>query len=62
MARALAESFFQLCKRESIRCRTYLTREAARQDVCDDFEMFDNPKRKHGNKGMLSPAEFRTSP
>lgn len=31
---AVAESFFQLLKRERIRRRTYLTREAARQDVC----------------------------
>jgi hypothetical protein len=33
MARAVAESFFQLLKRERTRRRTYLTREAARQDV-----------------------------
>ena len=32
---AVAESFFQLLKRERIRRRTYLTREAARQDVFD---------------------------
>jgi putative transposase len=31
MARAVAESFFQLLKRERIRRRTYMTREAARQ-------------------------------
>ena len=55
-----AESFFQLLKRERIRRRTYLTREAARQDVFDYIEMFYNPKRKHTNNGMLSPVEFET--
>jgi putative transposase len=57
---AVAESFFQLLKRERIRRRTYLTREAARQDVFDYIEMFYNPKRKHTNNGMLSPVYFET--
>ena len=47
-----------LLKRERIRCRTYRTREDARQDVFDYIEMFYNPKRKHARNGMLSPAEF----
>ena len=55
---AVAESFFQLLKRERIRRRTYPTREAARQDVFDYIEMFYNPKRKHTNNGMLSPVDF----
>lgn len=55
---AVAESFFQLLKRERIRRRTYLTREAARQDVFDYTEMFCNPKPKHTNNGMLSPVDF----
>lgn len=55
---AVAESFFNLLKREGIRRRTYRTREDARQDVFDYIEMFYNPKRKHAKKGMLSPAEF----
>jgi putative transposase len=50
---AVAESFFQLLKRERIQRRTYLTREAARQDVFEYIEMFYNPKRKHTNNGML---------
>jgi putative transposase len=54
---AVAESFFQLFKRERIRRRTYLTRNAARQDVFDYIEMFYNPKRKHTNNGMLSPVD-----
>ena len=60
MARAVAESFFQLLTRERIRRRTYLTREAARQDVFDYIEMLHNPKRKHANKGLRSPVDFET--
>ncbi len=55
---AVAESFFQLLKRERIRRKTYATRKEARQDVFDYIEFFYNPKRKHGNNGMLSPIEF----
>jgi putative transposase len=51
---AVAESFFNLLKRERIRRRTYKTREQARQDIFDDIEMFYNPKRKHARNGMLS--------
>lgn len=58
---AVAESFFQLLKRERIRRRTYLTREAARQDMFEYIEMFYNPRRKHTNNGMLSPVVFETS-
>ena len=36
------------------------TRDAARQDVFDYIEMFDNPKLKHTNNGMLSPVDFET--
>ena len=54
----LPESFFQLLKREQIRRRTYLTRNAARQDVLDYIEMFSNPTRKHTNNGMLSPVDY----
>jgi len=55
---AVAESFFQLLKRERIRRKTYATRKLARQDVFDYIEFFYNPKRKHGKCGMLSPIEF----
>ena len=57
---AVAESFFNLLKRERIRRRTYKTRVEARQDVFDYIEMFYNPKRKHARNGMLSPVEFET--
>ena len=55
---ALAESCFQLLKRERIRRRTYPTRDDARQDVFEYIELFCNPKRKHTNNGMLSPDDF----
>lgn len=55
---AVAESFFQLLKRERIRRKTYATRDAARQDVFNYIEMFYNTKRKHTNNGMLSPVDF----
>jgi putative transposase len=55
---AVAESFFHLLKTERIRRKTYKTRELARQDVFDYIEMFYNPKRKHGNNGMLSPINY----
>ncbi|WP_375372142.1 MULTISPECIES: IS3 family transposase [Pseudooceanicola] len=55
---AVAESFFNLLKRERVRRRTYRTREEARRDVFDYIEMFYNPKRKHARNGMLSPVHF----
>lgn len=55
---AVAESFFQLLKRERIRRRTYLTREEAKQDVFDYIEMFYNPKRRHSNNDRLSPVNY----
>lgn len=55
---AVAESFFNLLKRERIRRRTYPTREEARLDVFDYIEMFNKPKRMYAKNGMLSPVEF----
>lgn len=55
---AVAESFFQLLKRERIRRKTYSTREEARADVFDYIEMFYNPKRRHSSAMQLSPVEF----
>lgn len=55
---AVAESFFNLLKRERIRKKVYQTRAEARQDVFDYIEMFYNPTRKHARNGMLSPVEF----
>lgn len=55
---AVAESFFQLLKRERIKRRTYKSREEARRDIFDYIEMFYNPVRRHGYVGNLSPVEF----
>jgi putative transposase len=55
---AVAESFFQLIKRERIRRKTYTTRAQAREDVFDYIEMFYNPKRRHGFNENLSPVNF----
>lgn len=55
---AVAESFFQLLKRERIRRRIYADREEARRDVFDYIEMFYNPKRCHSYVDGLSPVQF----
>lgn len=55
---AVAESFFQLLKRERIKRKVYTTREDARSDVFDYIEMFYNVKRRHGFNNQLSPVEF----
>ncbi|MCR3984537.1 IS3 family transposase [Aeromonas caviae] len=54
---AVAESFFQLLKRERIRRKIYADREEARRDVFDYIEMFYNPKRRHSFNNGLSPVE-----
>ena len=46
---AVAESFFQLLKRERIKRTTYHDREETRRDIFDYIEMFYNPKRRHGS-------------
>jgi putative transposase len=55
---AVAESFFQLLKRERIRRHIYSTREAARSDVFNYIEMFYNTRRRHGFNNQLSPVEY----
>ena len=55
---AVADSFFQLLKREKVRRRKYRTREETRRDVFEYIELFYNPKRKHMNNGMLSPVDL----
>jgi putative transposase len=55
---AVAESFFQLLKREREKRKIYLTREQASSDVFDYIEMFYNSKRRHGSNEGLSPVEF----
>jgi putative transposase len=55
---AVAESFFQLLKRERIKRKVYRDRETARRDIFDYIEMFYNPVRRHGYNGGISPVEF----
>ena len=55
---AVAESFFQLLKRERVKRRIYLSRAQARADVFDYIEMFYNPKRRHSYNDGLSPVEY----
>jgi putative transposase len=55
---AVAESFFQLLKRERIRRKVYLTRDEGKADVFDYIEMFYNPKRRHSSAGRLSPVNY----
>ena len=55
---AVAESFFQLLKRERIRQKTYSTRDEARQDVFNYIEFFYNQRRRHGHSNGLSPVNF----
>lgn len=55
---AVAESFFQLLKRERIKRKIYATREAAKSDIFNYIEMFYNTKRQHGSNNGLSPVEY----
>jgi len=55
---AVAESFFQLLKRERIKKKIYATRDEARAEVFDYIEMFYNTRRKHGFNDQLSPVEY----
>jgi putative transposase len=55
---AVAESFFQLLKRERVKRRIYATRVEAHSAMFDYIEMFYNPKRRHGYNDGLSPIEF----
>jgi len=55
---AVAESFFQLLKRERIKQKVYSRREDARRDIFDYIEMFYNVRRRHGFNNQLSPVEY----
>lgn len=55
---AVAESFFELLKRERIRRKIYANREDARRDIFDCFEMFYNAKRRHGYANDVSPVQY----
>ena len=55
---AVAESFFNLLKRERNRRKVYRTRDEALGNGFDYIEMFHNPTRKHARIGTLSLIEF----
>ena len=55
---AVAESFFQLLKRERIKRHIYSTRNDARSDIVDYIEMFYNSKRRHSFNDQLSPVQY----
>jgi putative transposase len=57
----VAESFFNLLKRERIRRKVYRSRDEARQDVFDYIEMFYNPKRKMSETGCCRPSSSKSS-
>ena len=55
---AVAESFFQLLKRERIKRHVYATRDEARAEIFDYIEMFYNARRRHSFNDQLSPVEY----
>ena len=55
---AVAESFFQLLKRERIKRKIYATRNDARADVFDYIELFYNIRRRHGYNNGLPPVKY----
>jgi putative transposase len=55
---AVAESFFQLLKRERIKRHIYSTRNDARSDIVDYIEIFYNSKRRHSFNNQLSPVQY----
>ena len=54
----VAESFFQLLKRERVKRKIYSTRQEARQDIFKYIELFYNCQRRHGSNNQLSPVEY----
>ena len=53
----MAESFFDALKNERVSRVTYLTREAARQDITRCIEFWSNHKRLHSAVGYRPPRE-----
>ncbi len=51
----VAESFFNLLKRERIRRKIYKTRKEARKDIFDYIEMFYNPNANMQKTGCCHP-------
>ncbi|GAA6154305.1 hypothetical protein NBRC116587_37280 [Pseudoteredinibacter isoporae] len=55
---AVAESLFQLLKRERARKKVNVNRDEARSDIFDYIEMFYNTKRRHGFNNQLLLVEY----
>ena len=55
---AVAESFFQLLKRERVRGQVYASRKKARNDIFDYIEWFYNVRRRHGAARHMPPAAY----
>lgn len=55
---SVAESFFQLLKRERVRRKIYNTRDEARADLFDYIEVFYNRQRRHSANEHLSPVDY----
>jgi putative transposase len=51
---AVAESFFQLLKRERIKKRAYLTRDISKRDISNYIEMFYDPVRRHSEQFIVA--------
>lgn len=58
---AVAESYFQLLKRERIKKKLYGIREKARSDIFDYIDMFYNIKHRHGSSKKMSPQNLQTN-
>lgn len=56
----VAESVFQLLKREGIKKKIYETWEEAHSDIFDYIEMFYNCRRRHGSSNQMPPAEYES--
>lgn len=55
---AVAESFFQLLKRERVKRKACASRDVARADMFDCMEMFHNNRRRQSSNELLSPVEY----
>lgn len=55
---AVAESFFQLLKRERSKRKIYATREDARRAVFEHIELFYNPRRRRGYANGMSLIDY----
>lgn len=55
---AVAEPFFKTLKRESVKERSYRTRNEAKQDIFKRIELYYNRVRMHSTLGYMSPVEY----